>query len=156
VVVPFKGHEIEFTFKDSPGVRHELLWDELLVGPDALLLVLSPTTRKDKGEAEERFIRDQLMFVRAVVAGYLGSLKVGKKPRMVIIFVGKFDLFSRVQPEQAQGELDRLEAQFADHVQAVRMAAGAAIRVYDIYGSAVEGWGRVSVLEAVLHGLYEA
>lgn len=123
--------------------------------PDALVVVVAhhPT---DGIDPDVMFVATQLTYIQAIVEGFLGA-NLRDKPKVVILFVGKFDVLSSnpADSEAAKSSAARIEAIFHNHFQSVRAAGKrASIPVEIIIGSALEGWSCQRVIEVVGNALY--
>lgn len=172
-VIPIGRFEVHPILIDISGSKPSFVWDQFVhisiwdklwhikMSKLVLLLVLSPTMQKENNPAnkvlDEKFVYTQLGYVQAFIEGALGT-KFTKKPQLLIIFLNKFDLFSKYPPDDSQSEITARDFgnMFFDHVECVTMAANKANIPYEIVkGSALEGWNCPRIKEIIQRKLYE-
>lgn len=157
--IPKGKFELYPSVSDVPGSAFSTVWDEFgKVRSHAIIVVLAPTDKNTRNPMviDEKYIYTQLGYVQAYIEGGIGS-HITKRPRMIIIFVNKFDLFCDVSPgdsaaESAQKSLEKI---FKDHIESARMAGKkVGIPVHVVFGSALESWSCNRVLDLVGNHLY--
>lgn len=159
-------YEIYPILKDVRGPEFETIWDELasrtfLHYHTAMLLSLAPTNRLTSPDSpalqadDEKFLDRQFVFCQ-FIAGFLNS-KLGPKPRIVIIFLGKFDLLAKHGPADTSSQNSRkaIEGLFANHVDIMKAAGRKAkIPVEVIVGSALNNWNVEWIIKTIGKELY--
>jgi len=149
--------------RDVPGSEYSAVWDELaktarwryhtgLVVP----LSLTGSDRLNTSRTwDENYIESQLVYIQ-FVAGFLKS-HIYPKPKIVIIFLAKFDLLSERSPndKSSQGEKANLEERFRAHIDIIRDACVKNdIPFETIVGSAAANWNVEQIVKVVGRRLY--
>jgi hypothetical protein len=168
--IPRGKFEILPKITDVPGSAFGSVWDEVLESRShALVILICPYRLNGLGkdgsrellnvvdDVDQRYVDLQLGYVQAYVEGLLGAKRT-KKPKMVILFISKFDLFSKTPPDDsASDQITRqLRSVFSRHIDSAKSAARKANVPYELLiGSAVEKWNTDAVLAAVAKALYK-
>ena len=143
---------------DVPGSAFATVWDQFIkTRKQAILLVLAPSKLNVCSDGfDEKYIYTQLGYVQSYLEGGIGS-KVIKKPKVIIIFLNKFDLISSLNPEDSTAaniKKKYLEI-FSEHIQSADVAAKkASIPIHIIVGSALENWNCNRILDLAGRELY--
>jgi len=147
---------------DVPGSAFSTVWDELtgfrFKRPHALLVTLSTTKMNHNGNnvIDEKYLYTQLGYIQAFIEGGMGARKT-RKPKVVVFFLNKFDLFSSHRPDDSaavQAEA-RFQAVFEDHIKSATLALEKArIPFKIIIGSALENWNCDRIIDIVGKELY--
>ena len=178
--IPRGKFEILPAMTDVPGTDFSTAWNKIhgtiwgkmlgLIRKYALVVVLAPgerngtnggtvvSTRDVSSGNDQAYLYRQLGYIEAFVGGSLGSKKA-RKPRVVVLFMNKFDWFARMNPNDSSSLEVRRQflAIFEKHIDLIKSAATKQkIPFESIVGSAVEKWGTEEVLDAVVHQLYKA
>lgn len=93
-------------------------------------------------DVDQKYIDTQLGYLHAYIQGGLGA-QFTKKPKLLILYISKFDLFSAYPPEDSNSQKIKqvLEEVFKDHIEAAAKAGKEAKIPFElIFGSAVEKW----------------
>jgi hypothetical protein len=168
--IPRGKFEILPRVTDVPGAAYGSVWDEVLGHPSHALVILICPYRfngvaKDgskqllsvAADIDRQYIDMQLGYVQAYVEGLLGAKRT-KKPKMVILFISKFDLFSKTPPDDSASDqiTKQLNGVFNSHINSAKSAAQkASVPCEVLIGSAVEKWNTEAVLTAVAKALYK-
>lgn len=167
-IIPKGKFEILPELADIPGAAFGTVWDSLLGSYNhALVTVVAPQKFNGVQDGQvkiidiatnfdQRYVDIQLGYMQAYVEGGLGA-SATKKPRVLIMFVSKFDLYSKLPPYDSAAEKikEKVLDIFADHINSARSAAKKAGVPFElIVGSSVEKWNTGQVLEAVTTVLY--
>lgn len=169
-VIPKGKFEIIPELADVPGSAFASVWDSLLgTYNHALVMVVSPYrlngvmdgTIKDQNidsKVDQKYVDIQLGYVQAYIEGGIGA-KSTKKPKVVIMFISKFDLYSKLHPgdSASQKAVQKIFDIFDEHIKSAKSAAKkAGIRFETIIGSSVEKWNTERVLAIVTDQLYKS
>jgi signal recognition particle receptor subunit beta len=159
--VPWGRFEMYPRLTDVPGNKFSSVWDRMLKGSShALVVVLSPTKRQNLtgglNSEDQKYMTLQLGYVQAYIQGGLGS-RVTKKPKILVVFINKFDLFSKhpAGDSAASADKSKVDELFAEHIAACNLAAkSASLPIRVIVGSVLENWNCTEVIEAMGNALY--
>lgn len=173
-------YEIHPVFADIPGAKYGSVLDELIptfptlerLAPnstfwDVILLrrlrifvaVVAPNRAAPKHrdpEPDSDYITQQLTTVNGFINSSLSSTKA-RRPRLVILFINKFDQLSSVPPDDsaAQGAREHVYDLFDKHVTSIRDAAKrASIPQTIIVGSALQNWNCDRIIASIRRELY--
>jgi hypothetical protein len=157
--IPKGKFELYPCVSDVPGSAFSTVWDEFGKSRfHAIILVLAPTIQDSRTPAviDQKYIYTQLGYVQAYIEGGMGS-HIAKRPKVIVVFINKFDLFSEVQPgdSAATSAEESLQEVFGEHIDSARMAGKkTGIPVYVLYGSALESWNCERIIDVVGQSLY--
>lgn len=175
--IPMGKLEVHPRVTDVPGSAYGTLWDmliprfplwesatgghkwdaRLLRRSQVIVAVLAPSPLQSPiGSVDQDYVNVQLGAMRSYVVGALQSQKA-RTPRLVILFINKFDLISSVPPGDSAAGLHEssVKAAFRDHIAAVRDACSQRnVPFAFVIGSAVEGWQTGRVIEILREKLY--
>lgn len=169
--IPRGKFEIIPEVTDVPGAAFATAWDEMAESQHhVLLIVLSPY--KGNGlqaddyvdsldvanDIDQKYIDIQIGYVQAYVEGGVGS-RIAKKPKLVVMFISKFDLFCKTPPyDSASRHVNQKIIEiFKDHINSAQTAAKKAGVPFElVIGSAVEKWGTEQILNLTAKTLYKA
>jgi hypothetical protein len=173
-------YEIHPVFADIPGAKYGSVLDELIptfptlerLAPnstfwDVLLLrrlrifvaVVAPSRAAPKHrvlEPDTDYITQQLTTINGFINGSLSSTKA-RRPRLVILFINKFDQLSPVPPDDSTAQSAREHAYnlFDKHITSVRDAAKrASVPQAIILGSALQNWNCDRIIASIRRELY--
>lgn len=156
--------EIYPVLTDVPGSQFGVAWDQLIGGicrrVQALVLVVAPTKKSKLSSTDEkydtRYLDEQIGYLEAFVEGPLGSQRL-TRPRVVILFINKFDLYAGRTPEDSASKqmVDELSKVFAGHIdRVVKSAQRAKVEHRIVMGSAAQNWNCHSLLGLVADGIF--
>jgi len=155
--IQYAKFEIYPRLTDVPGAAYSTVWDELTrfrwLRRHAMLLVLAPSMMNSKGEniPDTHYVATQLGYVQAFVEGSLSARKT-RKPKVLILFLNKFDLISSHPPNDSAASDQRqvfLRA-FSEHIESVERAIKRANIPYRlVIGSAVNNWNCTDLISVV-------
>lgn len=162
-------YEVHPVLFDHPGIKPSTQIDGVIVSrwsralPRArkvvVVFVVAPTQPFDfSSEEHDLSYRLRQVGLLSVLADIYAMSNHVKKPDAMVLFLNKFDLFSKVPPgdSAAQAAKDRFLCLFREHSEAVKARADSAnIKYKSIVGSTLETWGIEQVrktVEAVLYG----
>lgn len=125
-----------------------------------IVLATTPDKRVHMGSPWEEkvnplFVQEQLGYLNLPL-GLLGS-KVTLKPQMVIICIGKFDLFANAKPTDTSTKSERaqVEAIFKEHVSRIsKECQDNGVKVERVVCSAKENWGVNDISRHIQKTLY--
>ena len=168
--IPRGKFEIIPELADVPGSSFATVWDNFLGNNNhALVMVVSPyklngittdgsiKTLNIDNDIDQKYIDIQQGYVQAYIEGGLGS-KVTQKPKILILFISKFDIYSKYSPEDSASRItkDKILSLFKDHINSSKTAAQKAGIPFEIViGSSVEKWNTEKVLDIVSYNLYK-
>ena len=162
--IQYAKFEIYPRLTDVPGSAFSTAWDELtrfrFIRRHALILVLAPTMKNLKTETgevfDDKYLAIQLGYVQSFMEGALGARKT-RKPKVVILYLNKFDLVSDFPPGDSlamKHENEFLNV-FKEHQQSVELATKKAhIKLHVVVGSALRGWNCDNLITLVGKSLY--
>lgn len=155
--------DIYLRLMDIPGTDYSTIWDEFLrnrfTRTPALLVVLAPTINKTKGQGtvvDKEYIKLQLGLLKGALVGGVGAKKT-RKPKVVIFFLNKFDLFSDHHPKTREGEPYKKEFQkiFEEHInECLKSLDSAKIPRAFVIGSALENWNCDQIVKNIKNNIY--
>jgi hypothetical protein len=155
--------EIYPRMTDVPGSNVSTVWDELLRSRftrSHILLVTLATTetnqRINDNAYDEKYLNIQLGYIQALIEGAMGARKT-RKPKVVIFFLNKFDLFSSYPPNDSGGFQAKTDFEniFKEHIASGMSALSkAGIKFHVIIGSALENWNCDLIIEMAGNDLY--
>jgi hypothetical protein len=164
--IPVGRYEVVAELNDNPGEDWGEFFQTLAtrrgVGIHIALLVLAPTDEADATSAswrKEEYIVEQIGFAKGLIGGCLQARKI-RKPRLVIIYLNKFDLLSEQSPEDSSSRAKATEfrsvfRQLLDQKFITdRLGKGPAPIVRIIVGSALKDWGNKAIMLAIQDALY--
>jgi hypothetical protein len=162
--IPFGRYEIYPYVTDTPGSNPGIVLDEIIgnrrhIRKTVWIIVLAPvqlnrhpvSTRFD-----DSYILQQQGYVDSFVSAVLTARSI-TKPRLVVAFISKFDLYSTAPPNDTSSASARqaLETAFAPHLTAIKDACATQDITYRlIVGSSVKRWSIGHVGDAVKTELF--
>ena len=172
--IPYGKFEIHLKIEDIAGSKFTLTFEELRRRwysrlQTVLLVVLSPTSEKkvraddneagaDRHPVDPHFVSVQLGYMQALVQGALGARHT-IKPKAIVLYMNKFDLFSDLGPEDSTSRDAESEFKsiFAEHIECAQMSAhNLGVKMYPIVGSALNAWNCEKVIKIVGEILFNA
>lgn len=167
--IPRGKFEIYPKISDIPGHFYGTVWDNFFVNYSHILIIVisafKGNGRKEDGtlfkldinnDIDQKYIYMQLGYVQSYIQGGLGS-EYTKKPKLLIMYISKFDLFSKYHPDDSSSKNTKqaLEEIFKEHIgAATKVAKDSKIPFKLIFGSAVEKWNTDKVLDTIISQLY--
>ncbi len=165
--IPHGKYEIHPRLTDVPGGTPAYVWDELtgfwfrwFWNPHALVVTLATTIEKssngDSKSKSQSYLDTQLGYVRAFIEGAMGARRT-RKPKAIILYLNKFDLFSSLPPTDttAGPRREQFKHIFADHISSAELAAKkAGIKFHVVIGSALKNWNCEELIKTVGRTLY--
>lgn len=162
--------EITPKMTDVPGSKPSSVLDELQDSLNkGLVVVIAPfekngspdyeTTQllKIPADIDMKYIHVQLGYIQSLVAAVLGA-KNTKKPSIIVLYISKFDLFSKLHPaDSAAANVRRqIETLFLEHIDNLKAASKkAGIRFEVVIGSPAEKWNTKEVLDIIVEELFK-
>lgn len=172
---PIGKHEIFPVFKDIPGSKHDLMWNEIYKIPkiniplintiinlltrapkNVIICVFAPCVESGYSERDgsysrdqipsafnTRFISEQLGYIKALLAGLSSTEMSISKPKIIIGFFNKVDLFSKETSDTSvsNSAYQLFSKEFADHIDFLKkIGKKAGIPCEIIFGSTVRDW----------------
>ena len=131
---------------DIPGTAYGSVWNYLFRGKSHVAIIVVAPTKKNNPSGSSRddsYLDIQLGYIQANIEGALGSNVIKRKPKSLILFINKFDLYSNYPPDDSQSSNHEKEirAIFERHERSITSAAKrAGIPFHIIIGSALKGW----------------
>lgn len=155
--------EIYPQLKDISGSAFSTVWDEFtgsyFTRSHALVVVLSTTKMNSKDTnivTDEKYLYMQLGYIQAFIEGAMGARKTNK-PKVVILFLNKFDLYAAYPPTDSAviETRDMFRKLFEEHIRSAELALKKAnIPCHIILGSALENWNCELIVEIIGKELY--
>lgn len=164
--------------EDIPGSFYGSVWDALILNrfvprfvwraltfirffpPRVWLFVVAPTPGKmntdEKISVDQDYVSVQLGIVKAQVMGGLDS-DLTIKPKAVVLFMNKFDLFSPDNPDDkaASHAKELFEDIFSKHNEVLTKATNRRkIDFYPVVGSAFNSWNCARIIDYIGESLY--
>jgi hypothetical protein len=178
--IPKGAYEIYPQIVDIPGSFYGSVWDSLLqfhfipqlvwdllvalhlVAPRVWLFVVAPTSAKENNgnqmNIDKEYVSVQLGIVKTQVLGGLDAIKT-IKPKAVILFINKFDLYSSVRPgDSASLKMESdFKGIFSKHIEVIKTATSRkGVRFYSLAGSAFNSWSCKDIIDRIGHTLYDS
>lgn len=167
--IPRGKFEIYPSVSDVPGHFYATVWDKFFKGYGHAMIILISAFKGDGRNSngsirrldpykdiDQKYIDIQLGCVQVYIQGGLGS-EFTKKPKLLIMYISKFDLFSEYPPDDSSSQKTKevLEKVFGEHIEvAAKAAKDVGIPFKVIFGSAVEKWNTGEILDIVVNQLY--
>ncbi len=180
--IPHGKYEIILELQDVPGSEYGEIWDNIygtiwdhIFGHrnHAIIFLLAPfkdnCAENINGHFEMKKVslqnaidRDYLSEQFGLLKAYVGALSSKnmskrRKPKIVILFINKFDAFSSVNPKDSSSKdvADKIREQFSKHILYVEKSAktiGFECKI--VLGSTVEKFGVSETLDNIKNILY--
>lgn len=148
---------------DIPGSFYGSVWDEFTKfrysAAHVWLFVLAATPSKENtGEAQVDmdYVNVQLGIIKAQILGGLEARRT-VKPKAVILFINKFDLFSSIKPDDTSSSKtqDDVLRIFAPHIDFITKATSRKkLKFYYTVGSAFNSWKCDYIIDRIGVALY--
>jgi len=152
---------------DIPGSDFGGIWDNIIgTSYQGWIFVLSPLRKSgfdenrnklDDIEFDKKYINIQLGILNAYLRGGLTSKHNRRKPKILILFISKFDLLSEVKPDDssAKDATKIIQNLFKEHIDNARFAARQANIEFEVFiGSSIEKWNIDQILNFISNKLY--
>jgi hypothetical protein len=167
-VIPAGKFEIVPEVSDIAGSAHSTVWDTFRKSRNhAVVFVVSPLkingvqdgtvkTFDINTDTDQRYMDVQLGSLTFAVGG-IGA-KSTKKPKILILFISKFDLYSKDSPTDSSSRKirEKMLDIFKEHINSAESAAKkVGIRFKLILGSSAEQWNTKEVLDTIIDVLYD-
>jgi len=159
--IPKGKFEIYPILSDIPGSAFSTVWEQLSISRShAVVLVLAHSKLNKSSDGknlfDDKFINIQLGYVQAYIQG--GIVATAKKPKVIIVFINKFDLLSAHHPDDknSQEACRQIEQIFKEHIESAHVTekrTGVPVKI--LLGSALENWNSDRILDIVAKRLYE-
>jgi GTPase SAR1 family protein len=166
--IPRGKFEIYPSISDIPGHFYGTVWDKFFKEYNhAIIIVISAFKENGRNsdgsirlldsykDIDQKYIHIQLGSMKAYIGGV--ASKFTKKPKILILYISKFDLFSEFPPEDSSSQKTKqvLEELFSEHIEfAAKTAKDIGIPFKLIFGSAIEKWNTDKMLDVVINQLY--
>ena len=102
----------------------------------------------------------QFGVIKPLVGGLNAQIHglVWKKPRIILLYISKFDLFSPYHPNDSNSEkiTEQVELLFSDHIAFIESEAkkmGVPFKL--VVGSSTKKWHTKELIEHIVHELYK-
>lgn len=171
--IPHGKYEIILDLQDVPGSEYGKIWDFIIKRKNyAIVFMLAPfmdnsakningkyeVNKISVNEINKDFINVQYGLLKAFVGGLASKgVKKWRKPKIMILFINKFDAFSNINPNDSSAKetAASLRLIFKDHIRFVEESAkkgGFIPRI--VIGSTAEKYGIEDTLNSIKSVLY--
>ncbi len=149
-------YEITPTYTDTPGSKIAAIWDEFCEKHNVIVYVLAPVSiysmnNKPDNYVDELYTSEQYGVLRTFL-GALNSLKLNiKKPKLIILYLNKFDLYSNNRPSDSSSEyiVEKYNKIFLRHIAYAKEECQKANVPFEVViNSSHKKWG---VREEIVH-----
>lgn len=149
---------------DSPGSMPGIVLEDTssLKRRRLMIVVLAPTRANEIAQSENgaifesEYIAEQRGYVTGLIRGVL-TARTTRKPELVVVFLSKFDLYSKYPPDDSRGQAKKktFEDAFAPHISSLKQdCSKKKIRFGVVVGSAVRRWNIDDLESLVKQTLY--
>jgi len=136
------------------------LWDCLFLRTDTVIvMVVAPSKRKSSSNGstiDSDYVAMQRGYLQANIGGIVGARKT-QKPKIIILFINKFDLISSHPPTDSASTEHKsiIQETFSVHCSNTAISAqNAGIPWEVVIGSALENWNCDRIMELIKVHLY--
>jgi GTPase SAR1 family protein len=170
--IPHGKYEIIPELRDMPGSDYSGIWENLFgKRKHAILFVLAAVQdnffkkvngawekqKFTKSDIDSKYLDVQFGVLKAYLGGISAKSVKRKKPKIIIIFINKFDIFSNLKPSDSSSTQTAKEIRelFKEHIKfAENEAKKAKVKCKIIIGSTLKRWGTQEALETIKNELY--
>lgn len=162
--IPWGKLELIPDITDIAGRTPSQIWDKFVKSSShVVIFVLAPTIKQDRlshdlklDDDERDYVNIQFGLVKGIIQGGLRS-SVTKKPKVIIFFINKFDLFSDNSPDDTStvNANSFYNETFKTHIDiSKKIGKELKIPVHIVIGSVLRNWNCQKIMDLIKHDLY--
>jgi len=150
-------YEITPELIDTAGTKPETFFN---IKNQVVVFVLAPVQHNGQIESIEdsRYIDKQEGILQTYLGYIISEAKNGRRPKILILFINKFDLLSKKHPDDSSSKNQKqaITSLFSTHINILKSEAKKIDIPYAILiGSAVEKWSTKEIQERITRELYK-